>query len=559
MFAQMKTTTRLLLSFGVIVALLFAVASAAVWGLRATESDLRQSVEQHVAGVTLSQHVLSQLDTIGLAMRDVALAADDSQRERALARIGPAREQMARDFETLRGLSLDTEGRALVASAYEGLNRNATQQARFLELLAQQETAQAVDLLKGQIAEQQASYRAQLMRLVEYEEAALAKATETVEQRVERLTTLTMGLSAAALLIAVAVTTLMTRWLSRLLGGEPAAAQAVATRVAACDLRHDVTLRQGDEASVIAAIAEMQLRLRDVVSEVRSQAEEVATTSAQIAQATLDLSQRTETQASNLEETAASMEQLTATVRQNADSAQRAASSVDEARASAEHGGRVMHDVVERMAAITGSARRIEEIIGVIDGIAFQTNILALNAAVEAARAGEQGRGFAVVATEVRTLAQRSAHAAKEIKQLIENSLKEVEAGSGLVQQAGTSVSDIVAQVKHVSTLIADMAHASQEQAEGVQQVGHAIVELDQVTQQNAALVEESSAACDNLRQQAQRLTEMVRRFQLPQDALAAAGASGGTQRPGSGTTARHSGRLASPRPAVLPRLPAAA
>lgn len=339
------------------------MSASALWGLKATEDDLNLSVDRHVEAMILSQHVLSRSDEVAIAIRDAALANDDAQVRSALARVGPAQAQISKDFELLRALPLAERGRNLVEAAYAGLGRNATLQDRFLQLVDQQQTEQAVNLLKGEIAQQHAEYRGHLTALVDYEENALESSILGVEQRIDRLNLFIGMLAALALVVAAVVTTLITRWLSRMLGGEPATAQTVAIRVAECDLRHDVALRANDDSSVIAAIAEMQRRLRHVVAEVRAQSEEVATTSAQIAQATLDLSNRTETQASNLEETAASMEELTATVRQNAEYADQAAISMEEARKAAEQGGVVMNDVVTRMEAINQSARRIEEII----------------------------------------------------------------------------------------------------------------------------------------------------------------------------------------------------
>jgi methyl-accepting chemotaxis protein len=263
------------------------------------------------------------------------------------------------------------------------------------------------------------------------------------------------------------------------------------------------------------ALEEMTSGLRTLISEVASSAATVADTSAQIAQGNLDLSQRTEEQASTLEETASSMEQLTSTVAQNADNARQASELAVAASDVARKGGQVVGQVVNTMTGISDSSRRIGDIIGVIDGIAFQTNILALNAAVEAARAGEQGRGFAVVAAEVRSLAQRSAAAAKEIKDLINDSVSKVEAGTKLVDNAGKTMGEIVASVKKVSDLIAEIAAASQEQSSGIGQINTAVAQMEQVVQQNATLVEEASAATESMKDQAAALLNAVSRFKL--------------------------------------------
>ncbi len=320
---------------------------------------------------------------------------------------------------------------------------------------------------------------------------------------------------AVAVLLAAALGWLITRAVLGQIGGEPALAAEVARRVAAGDLSQRVPLRAGDDRSLMADLARMQDSLAQIVASVRQNAESVATASGQIAQGNTDLSSRTEEQASALQQTAASMKQLAGTVQQNAASAAQGNTLAREASQVAVRGGDVVGQVVSTMHGIEDSSRRITEIIGTIDGIAFQTNILALNAAVEAARAGEQGRGFAVVAGEVRTLAQRSQDAAREIRDLITASVQRVEAGTQLVGQAGSTMGDVVDAIGRVERLIASVAQASQEQSAGVEQVGEAVGQMDQATQQNAALVEQSAAAADSLRQQAQQLVDVVGRFRL--------------------------------------------
>ncbi len=299
------------------------------------------------------------------------------------------------------------------------------------------------------------------------------------------------------------------------LGAEPARVRDIVERVASGDLSSPVGLQGASPHSLLAAVSRMQLALRDVVGAVRASSDSIVTGSAQIATGNADLSQRTEQQSSNLQQTAASMETLSDTVRSNADTARQATQLAGSASAVAERGGEVVSRVVSTMEEINGASRKIVDIIGVIDGIAFQTNILALNAAVEAARAGEQGRGFAVVASEVRSLAQRSAEAAREIKGLIHDSVGKVEAGSQLVNEAGSTMADIVSQVRRVTDLISEISTANNEQTTGIQQISSAVGQLDQVTQQNAALVEESAAAAESLSQQAQALIEAVRAFRL--------------------------------------------
>ena len=290
----------------------------------------------------------------------------------------------------------------------------------------------------------------------------------------------------------------------------------LAETVARGDLTATVAVTGRDEATeLLAALARMSDQLANMVGQVRRSSDSIATGSSQIATGNADLSQRTEEQASNLQQTAASMEQLTGTVKSNAATAQQADQLAEAASAAAARGGQAVGQVVATMDEISSSSKRIADIVGVIDGIAFQTNILALNAAVEAARAGEQGRGFAVVASEVRSLAQRSAQAAKEIKQLIGTSVDKVGNGARLVAEAGLGMSDIVSQVKRVSELISQISHATAEQTSGIGQVGDAVTQLDKVTQQNAALVEQSAAAAESLKLQAAGLTELVSVFRI--------------------------------------------
>jgi methyl-accepting chemotaxis protein len=320
-------------------------------------------------------------------------------------------------------------------------------------------------------------------------------------------------------------------------------AVAVTEAVAQGNLSQPIPIDGDDEfAELMTALTHMQTNLARVVGNVRTGSEGVATASAEIAQGNHDLSARTESQASVLEETAASMEQLNATVKQNADSAKQANQLAQSASTVAIQGGRVVAQVVDTMKGINGSSKRISDIISVIDGIAFQTNILALNAAVEAARAGEQGRGFAVVATEVRSLAGRSAEAAKEIKSLINASVERVDQGTALVDQAGSTMTEVVSAIRRVTDIMGEISAASHEQSAGVAHMGEAVQQMDQVTQQNAALVEEMAAAASSLKSQAEDLVGTVAVFKLS---------------PGSGTTPSPGYRSTAPAPAYkLPATP---
>ena len=328
-------------------------------------------------------------------------------------------------------------------------------------------------------------------------------------------TRLAMGIFAFATICLVGLGYWARRRVFAVTGGEPSELARVAKEVTEGNLAVHVPVAPGDRSSVMAAMARMCQSLTQIVDQVRTSSDVIASGAIQIAGSNMDLSHRTEEQASSLQSTASAMEQIASTVANNADTSRQANALAATASNVAERGGEVVSQVVTTMQDITDSSRKINDIIGVIDGIAFQTNILALNAAVEAARAGEQGRGFAVVASEVRSLAQRSAVAAKEIKTLIGSSVEKVDAGAKLVTEAGATMAEIVQQVKHVTSLIGEISTATNEQTQGVSQVGDAITVLDQTTQQNTALVEESAAAAENLSKQAQELVALVRMFKL--------------------------------------------
>jgi methyl-accepting chemotaxis protein len=331
----------------------------------------------------------------------------------------------------------------------------------------------------------------------------------------ERMLTITLMLVLVGLIVSGGIVFWLVRHIMRQLGGEPAYAVAVAHAISEGDFSKSVTVAPGDTSSLLYSINSMRERLTGIVGDIRQSTETIAVASRQIASGNADLSARTESQASSLEETASSMEELTSTVKQNAENARQANQLVVSTADIAARGGKVVGQVVDTMASIKDSSRKIADIIGVIDGIAFQTNILALNAAVEAARAGEQGRGFAVVASEVRNLAQRSAGAAKEIKSLIEDSVGKVDTGGKLVGGAGESMDDVVTSIQLVSSIMNEIATASLEQSAGIEQVNQAIAQMDDITQQNAALVEQAAAASESLQLQAEKLEELMKAFRL--------------------------------------------
>ncbi|AOG23904.1 methyl-accepting chemotaxis protein [Acidovorax sp. RAC01] len=381
-----------------------------------------------------------------------------------------------------------------------------------LELKKAGDMAQARAYALGTFAPVLESYNAVADRMVDYQVRRSAEQAAETAELIRSYRTGVLGAGVAALVLLVALSWVVVGRIRRSL----AEVSAVAQRIGAGDLSQPVPVQgRGEVAQMMQAMDAMQCALVRIVSEVRQSSDSISTGSSEIAMGNADLSQRTEAQASNLEETAASMEELTSTVKNNSATAQRAAVLAGTASDAAVKGGAVVGQVVDTMQEISAASRKITDIISVIDGIAFQTNILALNAAVEAARAGDQGRGFAVVASEVRSLAGRSAEAAKEIKALIGASVTKVENGAELVNVAGRNMQDIVTQVKRVSDLIGEISSATGEQTTGITQVGEAVTQLDQVTQQNAALVEQSAAAAESLRHQAARLTELMSVFRL--------------------------------------------
>ena len=352
-----------------------------------------------------------------------------------------------------------------------------------------------------------------LLKQIEDAESVLLQERSRESTALESQTALALLIGT---LVAVTCAIFLAVWLTRNITRPLRAAVGLADQVSRGDLSAEVTVSSTDETGQLQrALKDMIASLRKTVAEVRASSDTIATASNQIASGNLDLSSRTEQQASSLEETASSMEELTSTVKQNTDNARQANGLATTASEVARKGGAVVAEVVGTMHAINESSRKIVDIIAVIDGIAFQTNILALNAAVEAARAGEQGRGFAVVATEVRSLAQRSAAAAKEIKTLIGDSVEKVEAGAKLVDQAGTTMDEIVESVKRVTDIMGEISAASQEQTAGIEQINQAITQMDEVTQQNAALVEQAAAAAESLQDQAANLSQVVSVFKL--------------------------------------------
>ncbi|WP_427911966.1 methyl-accepting chemotaxis protein [Ramlibacter sp. MMS24-I3-19] len=509
----MKLSTRLAGGFGILIALLLACIAVALIKLSQLGGTVDTLTAQRMPQLQmLSETALRVSDNSRLA-RNIILVTEETEIVRNVEKMKKNVEINGKVFDELDRQLTEPDELALLKKMKEARAAFNDWNQRVVNLGITNRNKEATELMYGPEYVKQAAYFDSINALVQSQKAKVAAAGKASADAVSAVRALLLALGTIAVLAGVALAFLITRSVLRQLGGEPAAAADLAQRVADGDLTTAVALRDGDSDSLVAALKRMQESLSAIVGDVRQNADSVATASGQISQGNSDLSSRTEEQASALQQTAASMKQLAATVRQNAENAQQGNELALNASGVAARGGEVVGRVVETMKGINDSSRKIAEIISVIDGIAFQTNILALNAAVEAARAGEQGRGFAVVASEVRSLAQRSADAAKEIKGLITASVERVEQGSALVDQAGTTMDEVVQSIRRVTDLMGEISAASREQSQGVAQIGDAVNQMDQATQQNAALVEESAAAADSLKTQAQQLVGAVSVF----------------------------------------------
>jgi methyl-accepting chemotaxis protein len=455
-----------------------------------------------------------------ISLRDVTLVVDETALKKHLSdidRLAAAYAESAQRMDAMFAAKTDTisdQERRLLGEIKAIEARALPLMAKVVAKRQQGQLPEAQKLLLDEAAQPFSEWLAAINKLIDHEEAlnkAESSLVSTIVDRFGWLMIVALCLLATLVTVAMAVTG---RAVARALRQANAGCEAIAGGDLSVCVASDGI---GETRQLLESIERMRKSMASAVGSVRSNADSVATASAQIAQGNQDLSSRTEQQASALQKTAATMEQLGATVRNNADSAKQANQLAQGASDVAAEGGEVVGKVVKTMQGINDSSRKIADIISVIDGIAFQTNILALNAAVEAARAGEQGRGFAVVASEVRSLAQRSAEAAKEIKTLIGRSVEQVEQGTLLVDQAGKTMGEIVGSIQRVSDIVAEINSASVEQSSGVQQVGEAVSQMDQATQQNAALVEESAAAAESLKGQAQQLVQAVAVFKLSQ------------------------------------------
>ncbi|UUX95261.1 methyl-accepting chemotaxis protein [Aquabacterium sp. J223] len=518
--SKLTVRSRLGLSFGALAALVLGVSALSLLALDRGHRDHARYVEQIGRRMTLANEVLNAANARAIAARNLVLVSGAGEQAPEHKAVVAAHEQLGRAMTELkREIAEDPTAQQRETAPFEQIEqieaRYGPVALNIVDLALKQQQPEAISRMNNDCRPLLAALVQATNRYIDTAAAQGVAEVNAAEAGFVFNRNLLLLASGMAVALALALALGITRWLSRALGAEPSALGEAAQRVAAGDLSALPGTDRAPSGSVMASLAGMQAALAHLVGRVRSASDAIGTASREIAGGNADLSQRTEEQASSLQQTAASMEEMSATVKQNAETARQASAFATATREAAHKGGEVMQRVISTMGEISGSSRQIAEIIGVIDGIAFQTNILALNAAVEAARAGEQGRGFAVVAGEVRTLAQRSAEAARQIKALIGDSAAKVDAGSQLVGAAGSAIDDIVGQVSRVADLLGEIDAATNEQSSGIGQVCTAVSELDRVTQQNSALVEQSAASAESLKQQSSQLVELVSVFRL--------------------------------------------
>ena len=507
----MNFSKRLMLLSGVpavFLATAALVGVAALWRAESRFADIFEKDQPLSQAVTeMYGHGLQ----MGQALRNIVL---DPANPTAYKNLEAAQKAYDEAAAVATPLAAGTPAQALLAKVAEARGRQQSARDQVLSL-AKTDTPAAVALLNKAETPAWREMRTGLIEAGKSARAGLQATRDGALADTRQSVYVALGTTGMGLLLAVIFPWLIRRTLTRTLGGEPELVHDHMRAVATGDLTRRVPVVPGDEHSLMAHLSAMQSSLAATIRELGTAVTQVSNASREIANGNADLSSRTEQQASSLEQTSASMEEMNSQLKQSADSAKQASLLAEGASEVAAKGGQVVGEVVTTMDAISSSSHKIAEIIGVIDGIAFQTNILALNAAVEAARAGEQGRGFAVVASEVRGLAQRSAQAAREIKTLIDESVEKVDAGNRLVKEAGSTMQDIVTRVHEVTTLINEITTSTLEESSGVGQVNQAVTHLDQMTQQNAALVEESAAAAESLHEQAERLQKAVSAFRV--------------------------------------------
>jgi methyl-accepting chemotaxis protein len=511
-FQHLKIANKLLAAFSLVIAMTCVLGIFSIVQLVKVSNSSADIAKNWMPATRHIGEVQTSLARFRISEATHILQDDEAAMQAADKALSTRRDIMRKQQESLAALVTDPEEKRIYAELQQDMDAYMAESGKLTALSHAGNKDEARALFKG------ASNK--IYRKLNEAFEALAKhnddGSNASEQSAEQVFDVSRKLIVGALVLMVGLGLLLAVWMARMVARPLNEAVGVAQRVAGGDLTADIAIGSRDETGmVMRSLRDMNRSLAQVVGQVRGSTEAIATASAQIASGNLDLSARTEGQASSLEETAAAVEELTATVRHNADNARLADQLAQSASGVAADGGRVVGEVIATMEAISAASRKVVDIIGVIDGIAFQTNILALNAAVEAARAGEQGRGFAVVASEVRQLAQRSATAAREIKQLIEDSVQQMDSGTVLVQQAGKTMEQVLASVRHVSDVVGEISASSVEQRSGIEEINKAIVHIDETTQQNAALVEQAAAAAAALQEQAAQLAAVMSRFRL--------------------------------------------
>ena len=515
---NLKVGTRLALGFALVLVLLIAVTVVGILRMAQIQDRLDKVVSVSNVSTGLVIEMRNNVSDRIASLRVLTLMTDPADMEPEMVKF---KEQTRKYEEAQKKLSAlfaahaSDKEKALLAQIKESEGLAMPAIAKASELYLSNNAMDATRVMIREVRPVQKKWTDALDQLAALEEKQNAQSKADAESEFVNARNFMIGMLVAAVAMGIAAAWVISRSLRKQLGGEPAYTAQIAASIAHGDLAVAIETEESDRGSLLVEMKEMRNSLVGIVQQVRRGTETIGTASREIAAGNIDLSSRTELQASSLEKTASAMEELTSTVKQNADNARQANALAATASDVARKGGEVVSQVVGTMGEINSSASKISDIIGVIDGIAFQTNILALNAAVEAARAGEQGRGFAVVASEVRNLAQRSAAAAKEIKTLIGDSVEKVERGSKLVGQAGVTMDEVVTSVKRVTDIMSEIANASAEQSAGIEQVNLSIIEMDSMTQQNAALVEEAAAAAQSLQDQAGELARVVSIFKL--------------------------------------------
>jgi methyl-accepting chemotaxis protein len=532
--SSMTIGRRLAVGFGAVFLLMIALIALAVSRVQSIDTSLTRINDVNNVKQRYAINFRGSVHDRAIALRDVVLAADAAAAGVQVELIKKLADNYARSAAPLDALfagAVSADEKAALAGIKDVERKTQPLIDKVIALRLADSSAEAGSVLAKQAAPAFVEWLASVNRLIDLEESLSKVEADSARAVSQSFFVWMLVLGVIAIGAGSVAAWFISRGLLRQLGGQPDYAASIVGSIAAGDLAIAIDTRAGDDSSLLFAMQGMRNSLVDIVSQVRTGTGTINTASGEIAAGNLDLSARTEGQAGTLEETASSMEELTGTVRQNADNARQANVLALSASEVAVKGGAVVAEVVETMATINESSKKIVDIIGVIDSIAFQTNILALNAAVEAARAGEQGRGFAVVASEVRNLAQRSAAAAQEIKTLIGTSVERVEVGARLVDQAGSTMHDIVTSVKRVTDIMGEIALASQEQIAGIEMVNRAIGQMDEATQQNAALVEQAGAAATSLNDEAAALARVVSVFNLGQAAAAVPVAAHAAQR----------------------------